>query len=262
MIGQRGLIEQIDKMIENGTIPKMLVICAPRLHGRKMLAEYIAKKLKADLYKPQDLKVDSVRQIIEDSRSLTNKRLYLLADAGDMTVQAQNALLKLAEEPTPNAYIVMTLESIDDVLGTIRSRSQVLRMEAYTRHELEQFTQDEVLLDVCENPGQIKKYSEIDIKRILGLCEKIATSIGKITAANAFKILSHAHKEEYELLIPMLLYTYGKMVRDGNKRVIGEIKVLYDAKDLLRRSSSVNLQNLLETTFVKMREEARKHAVQ
>ena len=73
-----------------------------------------------------------------------------------MKNEAKNALLKVVEEPSNRAYFIMTVQNIDNMLGTIRSRGTVIKMEPYTREELLSVTNDEVLLKYCSNIGQLQ----------------------------------------------------------------------------------------------------------
>jgi DNA polymerase-3 subunit delta' len=49
-------------------------------------------------------------------------KIYILMDAENITVQAQNALLKLIEEPPNNVFIILTADNPEIFLETIRSR--------------------------------------------------------------------------------------------------------------------------------------------
>lgn len=253
LVGQEHLSRQIQKMVNEGRFPRTLIIAGGRHCGKQLLAETaIARLLKADVYKPTDLKVDSIRDIIENSTALTNKRIYLLTDAHEMTNQAQNALLKLSEEPSPLAYIIMTTDNPDQLLPTILSRSITLNMDPYTQEELSMFTQDEILLRMCESPGQIKNYEMMNYRSVFDHCEKVADNIGNISAANVFNILKHVQKEQLDLLIPMLLYVYGERLKWG-RPVQSQIRIIYEYKQLLAKSKSVNTNNALEMMFVQMR---------
>ncbi len=55
-------------------------------------------------------------------------RVLCIFDAESMTREAQNALLKLLEEPSPRMAIILTSSSPRKLLPTIRSRLQTLRI--------------------------------------------------------------------------------------------------------------------------------------
>lgn len=53
-------------------------------------------------------------------------KVYVIDDAQNMTVQAQNALLKTLEEPPSYAVIILVSNTVDAMLPTIQSRSVLL----------------------------------------------------------------------------------------------------------------------------------------
>ena len=55
------------------------------------------------------------------------KKVVLVEQAGAMTIQAQNALLKILEEPPSNSLLILMTESVHDLVSTIVSRTQVVR---------------------------------------------------------------------------------------------------------------------------------------
>jgi hypothetical protein len=115
--------------------------------GKEVLGRYVAAKLlntpveKLDNYpyfmvlsKPtgkQEIPIEAVRQL---TSKLTLKpsivgtgqaqKLVLIGDAQLLSEEAQNALLKLVEEPPPATALVLTAPSENDLLPTIASRVQ------------------------------------------------------------------------------------------------------------------------------------------
>ncbi len=53
-------------------------------------------------------------------------RLIVINDANQATLEAQNALLKILEEPPPKTYIILTSNSNDQLLPTVISRCQII----------------------------------------------------------------------------------------------------------------------------------------
>src|SRR5690606_15857339 len=186
LVGQ----EVISNMLsEAETFPQFMIFEGPKGQGKKFLA--LSLRNRFPMYVIPELKVDNVREMIEDSLTLSEKKVYLIPDADDMTVQAQNALLKFCEEPSPNVIILMTVQHIDNVLSTIKSRAKVYRLQPYTKEQLSEFTKDESLLAVCENPGQILRAEAIEFQELLKTANMVVDNIGIISAANAFNIPKH-----------------------------------------------------------------------
>lgn len=81
---------------------------------------------------PRSLHVDVIRQIRSDAFIKPNeaaRKVYLLFDAHTMSAQAQNAFLKVLEEPPAQALFILTCPSASAMLATVRSRTQVFSLE-------------------------------------------------------------------------------------------------------------------------------------
>ena len=79
--------------------------------------------------KKQSIGVDAVRQVRENAWIAPHeaeRRVFLIPEAQRMTVAAQNALLKLIEEPPAAAYFLFTVPSAGSLLETVRSRATIL----------------------------------------------------------------------------------------------------------------------------------------
>ncbi len=85
------------------------------------------------------LGVDSVRLIRESAFIKPNDldfKAYIIPEGDAMTSQAQNALLKLLEEPPKNVYFFILCENSSSLLATVRSRAPVMRMQLFSPQEL------------------------------------------------------------------------------------------------------------------------------
>ncbi|MBE6760466.1 MAG: hypothetical protein E7554_10370 [Ruminococcaceae bacterium] len=74
--------------------------------------------------------VDTIRDLNEQARRIpadADGQVYLLEDCDNMQPPAQNAFLKLFEEPPPRVMFVVTCRSAMNLLETIRSRACLLR---------------------------------------------------------------------------------------------------------------------------------------
>ena len=83
----------------------------------------------------QEISIDSVRQIIEFFHLKTPgkgaiRRIVLIENAQTMSLEAQNALLKILEEPNDDSIFILTADSARNVLPTIASRCQLIEVRA------------------------------------------------------------------------------------------------------------------------------------
>lgn len=80
---------------------------------------------------PKSIKIDDIRFVREDAYIASNEgsyKFYIIADADCLTVQAQNALIKIMEEPPVKVIFIILCKSSLSLLGTVRSRSQIFKI--------------------------------------------------------------------------------------------------------------------------------------
>lgn len=81
---------------------------------------------------PRSFKVDTIRAIRSDAYIQSQEggyKVYLLYRAESMSAEAQNALLKVLEEPPAETVFILTCPIANSLLQTIRSRSQIITLE-------------------------------------------------------------------------------------------------------------------------------------
>lgn len=94
-----------------------------------------------------DVEIERKRSVgIEESRNLLRRlalrptrpgpRIAIVREAGTMTAEAQNALLKLLEEPPGSAVIILVTDNIGSMLTTVRSRCRHLAFGALSDDEV------------------------------------------------------------------------------------------------------------------------------
>jgi DNA polymerase-3 subunit delta' len=92
--------------------------------------------------KPKDratLGVAQIKDLREDmflSATESEHKVYIIDDAETMTVEAQNALLKVLEEPPRGVVIILLATECDKILTTIKSRVQFISTERFSPREL------------------------------------------------------------------------------------------------------------------------------
>ena len=74
------------------------------------------------------LHVEDIRNIRQDAYIAPNegrRKVYIIKNAGDMSQQSQNALLKVLEEPPEYVVFILTCKSRSELLDTVLSRVQI-----------------------------------------------------------------------------------------------------------------------------------------
>ena len=174
VFGNKDSCRSLGESIEKNALSHALLIEGEKGSGKHTLAKEIAKALlcegRADKDAPlpcsscracylvennlapdvhfisrgdrATLGVDAVREMIKDTAMASTEfdhKIYIFEDAHTMTAGAQNALLKIMEEPPAGVNILLLTESADSMLTTVRSRARLLRMQRFTREEISSF---------------------------------------------------------------------------------------------------------------------------
>lgn len=263
MIGQKNNIKTLIKWRCNKSVPRFIIVAGDEGSGRLTFAKAIMKMLRITGI-ISDCKIDDVRRTIDYAYTYTTPTMYIFRNADDMSVAAKNALLKVVEEPPNNAYFIMTVQNIDNMLGTIKSRGTVIKMEPYTPHELSLACDDELKLEYCTNIGELQiEHSEIERTencvddviealytqsgtKLLKACTQLKakqTETEKIDCLLFFKVfqkklLYHAYKEDLFRVIS--IYHISRCKQDLNRNTINKktsiecmlINILEDIKNV------------------------------
>lgn len=196
MIGQRKLVEKLSKDIENNTFSHFITLCAPDGYGKHTVCNLLCDLLNADMIFVNN-KVDSIREAISLIYSQTTcPTLYIFEDADTMSINSKNSLLKVCEEPPQAAYIILLVNSVENLLQTTLSRTRLYEFENYTRCELEEYLklkspqeiESNMILSVSTCPGDIDKMLLPNNKNVLSFANKVVENLKRVALSNALKI--------------------------------------------------------------------------
>lgn len=231
MIGQKKLLNNIDKMVLNG-FPRFTIICGPKGSGKKLIAKHIANNLNAQLI-VSGTKVDNVRDIILLSYKQTVPTVYLLPDCDKMSSAAKNALLKVTEEPPRKAYFIMTLSDVNNTLTTLKSRGTVLNINDYSFVELLDYAESKqyelndeeqtIVSNICTVPGDVDTLMKYDAMAFYNYVNLVVSNIGTVSGANAFKIgqkLSYKEDDggwDITLFMRAIMFSYLELAKQGKQ---------------------------------------------
>jgi DNA polymerase-3 subunit delta' len=121
---------------------------------------YSAEQLRRARPELQDISVDQIRRLVLERASFAphegRARVFIVRRAHELSPSAANALLKTLEEPLANTYFILLTDRGNDLLDTIRSRTQLVRFaplgESLVRTILEK---NGIAPDVAQMAGEL-----------------------------------------------------------------------------------------------------------
>lgn len=260
MIGQKNNINTIIKWRCNKSIPRFIIISGAQGSGRLTLAKIIIKMINAKGIIMGN-SIAEVQETIENAYTITESTCYIFRDADDMKNEAKNALLKVVEEPPNNAYFIMTVHNIDNMLGTIRSRGTVIKMEPYTMQELRSVSDDELKLEYCTNIGELQVAHE-EVQRTENCVDDVLKALREKSGTKLLKATTQLKAKQTETdKIDCLLFFKVFLKRLYNAQANALIyksfeclKAIFICKQELTRNT-INKKSSIEGMLIRMLEE-------
>lgn len=172
-------------------------------------------------------KISLIREIKDDAYIIPNEahsKVYILKSADKMNVQAQNALLKLIEEPPPYARFIFECESSSAMLETIMSRVTLFDLGA----------------DIYDISDELRQKAD-------ETAAELALAILKPTEYDFMKITAEFEKDKN--LFEPTLPAFQLILRDAVVIKAGSNITLSDHSDISREmASKLTLKALMKMT--------------
>ena len=203
-------------LIEEGKCSHAYILEAPAGSGKKTFAKLLAAALAFSSEKESEERDAKCRRIMEgnspDVMTLTreegkktigvdatrdfcasvyltpselNFKMYIFDEADRITPQAQNALLKIIEEPPQGVYMMLLCENSLSLLSTVRSRAQKISLEVFDEAHLWDYAKKHMLegADDDEKLGFAARMAGGSIGRLTALLSSGDTEFSAYTAA-------------------------------------------------------------------------------
>lgn len=188
VVGHKDIIQYIGNAVKMDKVSHAYIMNGEKGSGKKLLANLFAMSLqckspeddgdacgecqsckqamnnnqpdiiKVKHEKPNTIGIDDIRAQVNNDISIkpysSKYKIYIIADADMMTVQAQNAILKTIEEPPEYVIIMLLTENAETLLATIRSRCVMLKLrnikdQLVKKYLMEQMQIPDYKADVC-----------------------------------------------------------------------------------------------------------------
>jgi hypothetical protein len=250
-------------------LPQSMVFTGPEGVGLSSAVSYVADLVKTipiyvlperdekvDIEKGV-ITVDVIRRLYSMTKTIeTGTRLIVIDYAERMGVQAQNAFLKLLEEPGANTHFILLTHAVSKLLPTIRSRVQTIEINPIT------VTQSVTLLDELNVTDATRRSQLLFIATGLPAQLTVLASDDKLFQARAQIIrdartylqgtmydrlkLALAYKDDRQGSLTLLLDAM-KLLQDSlkngnNPEQVKKITVLLKTHERIEANGNVRLQ--------------------
>jgi len=164
------------------------------------------------------IKIEKIREIIYQASLKpyeAKKRIFIINDVERMREEAQNAFLKLLEEPPRNHILILTSSNIAGVLATVVSRCKVLKFSCLSHAEIQRFLEErnteekEAVLFSHMSMGSIGKAIEFKENDIIARRDQVVNNFFfRKSALLKESVLNDQVHDDIESSLHMLLYWY------------------------------------------------------
>ncbi len=170
-----------------------------------------------------NIKVEQIRELIQVSNTQQNEdRFFVVRPADKMTEGAENAFLKLLEEPGENYHFVLVTERPDLLLPTVLSRAKMFYWRRVRKLTDPPRAEQEVL-DLAKRILVAKPKDLIEISDLLNKKKdekrKFTLEVLAVAIEIAYKSYFMTCKRQFLQKIPDLIKAYDAISQNGNLRL-------------------------------------------
>lgn len=276
IIGQKEVISSLKRSLSEDRIGHAYIFTGPAGIGKKTIAHIFAGLLLCEnprsgaacgkctaclLYgngsnpdyrrintEDASIGVDRIREVQGDvaiKPMYSRRKVYVIEDAGKMTDQAQNCLLKTFEEPPSYVVVILLAVNYEMLLETIRSRAQRLNFRKYSYEQVcqavaERYGRGSNLLELAAgySDGNIGVALELAGSgeftllrdRVFELMAGVAK--GRMDDILDFTAFMEENKDSADILLDIMLLYYRDLLvvcETGNENIL----INSDKKDII-----------------------------
>lgn len=267
LIGNNAVKTQLQTLFATNKVPHAILIDGAKGLGKKTLANIIAKtaicsslssglvcencsnckkaqkNIHPDIIYPeksgvlQGYSISTVRQVRANAYISPNeaaRKVYIFTDVDNMGIPAQNAILKVLEEPPKNVMFIFTCISPANLLQTVRSRLQQFSLRPVSHVDMLQYLEENCTEKLTKNLSEIVNIANGNIGLALDL---LASSDFESIASTANEIAQNiGSPREFDLV------TIVSKISEDRKNFAKVLTFLEPIlKDALLLASGVNL---------------------
>lgn len=256
IIGHEEQIKKLNHIIELGQIANAYIFEGIQGIGKQLVAKMFANQIMGNdnyiLIEPEGnvIKVDVVRGLREEIMLMpttSDRKVAIINDAECMNEQAQNALLKILEEPPEYATIILITSNKEKLLHTIKSRCISFKFNALTETQIKEFFGEDLTKELIEySGGSIGTIIKIKDNNNSDVVEKWVQAFKDESLIEIMKNIGEIKEEKYlkenlQDFIEYMLFVYYKELKSGNTYATYAIDVIEETRSNILRNANVDI---------------------
>jgi DNA polymerase-3 subunit delta' len=278
--GREEIIKNFSNMIKEKHLGHAYLVCGPKGYGKKTLLAYLLHLIMCEkntaclrcnqcltvssganpdvkLISNQDkasIGIDKIRELIKDvyiKPVMGEKKIIVIENAHLLTAGAQNALLKVIEEPPSYAVFFLLCDNVSTILPTVLSRVAKINLSPLSEEKLKEIVPglSPFLYHYCGgNIGELLRLKDDEtFSRLRGIAIDAVMSLSDSDSFSMYKAcqpLEKDRKKTVEIMDLMLMFVRD-IILDKNgldKMIVNEDKI----NEIKTFSSLVNRQKCLK----------------
>lgn len=242
IVGHEKERKKLKKLIDENKVGHAYLFCGTEGIGKKLVAIEFANQIlqsedsawneadcKIILSENDIIKVEKIRELISEvylKPSISKRKIFIINDADEMNTNAQNALLKVLEEPPAYATIILITAHKEKIIKTILSRVTEIPFCALSNEELKEIIGKD--MDYSIAGGSVSKAIEFSEGNLYSLAQEVMSLIDEKDFLNLNKKFSEIKQTDEDIakLLEMVKILYHKGIKENTFDKIRKIELI------------------------------------
>ncbi len=220
VIGHSDLIKDFKQLIKSDRLSHGYIFSGEPEIGKYFFAKHLAYLLETGEFEISDRPlqdalvlddatgIDAMRDLknfLWQKPNVSKKRIVIINNSENLTPEAQNAILKITEEPPESAILILIVNQLDNLLPPLLSRLQKIYFGRLSDEEMKDFVKDEKMKSAVVDlsfgrPGRAARLnSDESTAEMEKSAQQFLKSSGPVRSA-LIKDLVESQKEKPEIL--------------------------------------------------------------
>ena len=265
-IGNSQVVSELNNIVSSGMIGHAYMFFGPDGVGKFILAKKFAEEIEASLdvtiIEPENglIKVDVIRALSENimlKPTVSNRRVFIINNADAMNESAQNALLKILEEPPSYAVIILITSNKEKILMTIKSRCTIINFKKLTNDELQSiFPEEKITKEMFDfsngSAGKYIKLKNSNYAESIALLEEALVNKNLLEINKTFTNLKQIKtiKDDIDDILDLLIIKLGSDLLIDSQKKIEQVELVEEVRSNIKRNA--NFENSLDYLAIRL----------